>query len=904
MKKLLLAFALLMLYVSQVAHSQNTLPTTGITIKDEFYNNEPLDKICQDLQKKTGLKIIADPALLAKYRVSYWFDNVKAEIGFKEALKTTDLKSFLDENSVLHIVPKAFKVVLSNEPGNVAYKGKAEKKDFIITGKVVDVYSNEALPFTTVMIKGSKQGVKTNVDGQFTLLKVPTDTSTIMISYIGYRSQSFHLTPSTPTNNLIITLEPANQELDEVVVKGEKTEVMKANETIGMFTMTPRNIAKLPNVGEKDIFRSFQLMPGISSANQSSSGLYVRGGTPDQNLVLYDGFSVYYVDHLYGFFSAFNSNAIKDIRLYKGGFDAKYGGRVSSVVDITGKDGNEKTFNASGDLSLISANVLVEGPIGKKITFVAAARRSWTGPLYDKIFNTFKEQQASSTGTGATGNFARRFQAQQTASSYFYDLNGKVVFRPTDKDNVSLSFYNGEDYLDNSQNLALGFGGNRGGGLNNSDLSNWGNTGSSLKWSRRWSDKFYHNTLISYSNYFSNRDNTNQNTFTNSSGVSQTVKFGSLENNDLKDLSFKADFEYKTAPYNQIEFGVQLSRLAIDYSYSQNDTLEIIGKHDKGFLSTFYLQDQLKFGDNKLIVKPGMRVTYYDVMKQNYYEPRMTATYNYSKNLKFKAAAGKYYQFAKQVEREDISNGSRSFWLLANNSTLPVTSSIHYIVGSSYETGDYLFDVEAYYKDIQNDTRYTLRFVPTIGRGLSSEETFFTGTGKVRGIDFLVQRKFGDFTGWVGYTLAESTKNIAQFSSDPFPSNFDVRHEFKSVNMYKMGRWDFALTWIYASGKPYTSIVGGYTVTLLDGSEKTFTDPSSTNANRLPASHRLDVSAVYNFKHGSLGLSIFNVYNKSNVWYKKFQVLTDTDSNKQYLAVTDVNYLGFTPNLTFSYKLK
>jgi hypothetical protein len=213
--------------------------------------------------------------------------------------------------------------------------------------------------------------------------------------------------------------------------------------------------------------------------------------------------------------------------------------------------------------------------------------------------------------------------------------------------------------------------------------------------------------------------------------------------------------------------------------------------------------------------------------------------------------------------------------------------------------------VEGYVKDIDNDSRYSLRFAPQIGRGLLAKETFFNGTGKVKGIDFLVQKKFGDYTGWVGYTIAQADKNIVLPSGETtFPSNFDVRHEFKSVNIYKLGRWDLGATFIYATGKPYTSIVGGYTVKLLDGSEKTFTDPSVTNGNRLPDAHRMDVSATYNFGHGSIGFSIYNLYGRSNVWFKKYQTITDPTTNDKYLSITDVNYLGFTPNITFSYKFK
>lgn len=916
--------------------------TTGVTIKDEFYNNRSMVEILQDLETKTGTKFIYTPEKLKGVYASYWFDNIALEEGMKGLLKGSGFKFYVDDNQVVHIVPKSQKVLVKSSYNSGTYYGGTEglniptptvpntnvdkvnpteqpavivvnragnrvakpatKFNFTFAGRILDTRSAEPLPFVNVRIKGQQSGSQANVDGYFSVLNVPTDTTTLILSYIGYVTTTIKLVPDAPITGVTIEMEPDNTELDEVVVKGEKTEVLKANETTSMFKMTPRNIAKLPNIGEKDIFRSFQLMPGISLANQSSSGLYVRGGTPDQNLVLYDGFTVYYVDHLYGFFSAFNANPIKDVQLYKGGFDAKFGGRISSVVEITSKDGNKKEVNFGADLSLVSANVWAEGPVtkDKRLTFSVAGRRSWAGPLYNKIFETFNS--TSSTQVGSLGFGARRVTQQNatTASSYFYDLNGKITFKPSENENITLSIYKGTDYLDNSQTQASPFGG---AGFSNTDLSNWGNTGGSLKWSKRFSEKFYINSLISYSNFFSNRDNTTEASFVRAND-SRTIRFGSLEDNNLKDFSFKTDVEIKTHGNNQMLFGIQGTKLDIDYSFSQNDTTQIIAKSDRGTVLSFYGQDELKLVGGKLALKAGFRGNYFNVTDKFYFEPRFSATYKVNDQFKLKGAAGLYYQFAKQVEREDITNGSRNFWVLANNSELPVTSSKHFILGFSYEINDYLFDVEGYYKDIENDTRYSLRFIPTIGRGLSAKETFFNGTGKVKGIDFLVQKKFGDYTGWVGYTLAQSDKNIAQFSATSFPSNFDVRHEFKSVNIYKLGRWDLGATFFYATGKPYTSILGGYTVKLLDGTEKDFTDPSTTNGNRLPASHRLDVSAVYNFGHGSIGLSVYNVYGQTNVWYKQYQTVTDPATNDKYLSITDVNYLGFTPNITFSYKFK
>ncbi len=914
MKRFLLYSLLILVFLPKHLQAQDTpklAEENKKIIKDEFYNNVPLPAVLSDLEKKYSLKLLYDKEAIREFSVTHWFENQTIETGLKSILKKLPLKYYIDDNGFVNIVPKTTRVetVVDRQ-----FRGKAEKTNFTLTGRVVDINNGENLPFASVLVRGTTLGGQTNVDGYFTLQKVPSDTVTLEVSYVGYRTRNFHLNPKLDVNDLKIEVEPAVDMLEEVVVEGEKTEVLKANEVVGMIKMTPRNIAKLPNVGERDPFRAFQLMPGVSASNESSSGLYVRGGTPDQTLVLYDGFTVYHVDHLFGFFSAFNYNAIKDIQLYKGGFDAKFGGRISAVAEITGKDGNKKEFNAGVDLSLLSTNAYVETPLGSKFTFLVAARRSYKGPLYNKLFKRFTSENQTQQQQGPAGGFPGggggrfgSFATTQTASSYFYDLNSKLTYTPTKKDIISLSLYNGTDNMDNSSSSNLGNVGGFGGrniGLNtsNTDVSNWGNLGGSLKWSRRWSDKFYSNSLICYSNYYSTRDNSRTIT-TNRDGTEREVKIGQLEDNNLNDFTAKTDFEWKMFKDNQLDFGLQYTKNVIKYTYSQNDTVSVLDRNDRGATATFYVQDNVKLLDGRLHLLPGVRITNFDVTKKNYVEPRFSANYNITKQLKLKGAAGVYYQFVKQINREDISQGNRNFWILSNAESLPVTKSNHLILGGSYELPNYLFDVEFYQKNSTNITEYTLRFVPKVGRGLSANETFFNGSETVRGVDVLIQRKFGDFNGWIGYTLAEAKRNITAFSDKAYYSDQDVRHQFKAIASYKYKRWDLAATWIYSSGRPYTSILGAYQLTLLDGSVKNFTNPSDKNANRFPAYHRMDISATYNFSsHFNIGFSIFNLYNRSNTWYKRFQVITEDGITA--LQITNVKYLGITPNVTLSWKLR
>lgn len=863
---------------------------------DKFYYGS-LEKVLDEISTEHGVVFVFDRPMLAAMRIEERPFNKPLFRFLEQICRPRDLKFMRLPDGAIRILgthenPETD--ALMHKP--VSHTG-VRKKNITVAGLITDRASGEALPFVSVRVWGEPIGTTANVDGQFTLLHVPTDTSSLLFTYVGYEPVQVFLSPEAPLMNLQVSMK-SEATLQEVVVTAEKEELLKASEQVSMFKMTPAKLATLPSLGERDIFRSFQFMPGISAANEHTSGLYVRGGTPDQALTLYDGFTVYNVDHLFGFFSAFNSNSIKDVQLYKGVFDAKYGGRLSSVVEITGKDGNNRRFNAGGDLSLLSANVWLEQPFGEKFTTIVTARRSWKGPLYEKIFDRFSGENESSQGP-----FGNRFGNAQV-SSYFYDVNAKATWKPNERDVYSISFYNGADKLDNSisPRLPSGFGG--GGGRLNlgiTDLTNWGNTGASLKWSRKWSERLYSNTLASYSSYFSKRDRSSSGTF-EQDGTTQEIRRGTLENNLLKDFSAKSDWEWKFLPGQQLEFGASATQNDITYTYAQSDTATLLDRSSAGLTATAYLQDKASFFKEKLIVTPGIRATYFSPSGKMYYEPRANVSYKVGEHLKLKAATGLYYQFAKRVIREDVLSGSRDFWVLTDGERLPIASSKQYVAGAAWENTQWLFDAEAYYKSLDGLTEYSLRFTPSGPGQFDYEENFYNGTGTSRGIDLLLQKKYGRFNGWVGYTLSDTRQNYPVYGESDFYASNDVTHEFKVTGLYHWRRWDFSATWIYASGKPYTAPEGGYQITLLDGTTRDFLNVSAKNAYRLPDYHRLDVAATYNFRFGkapaTFGISLFNLYNRANVWYKEFEII-----NNQVIS-TDVYYLGATPNLTLGVKLR
>jgi len=778
------------------------------------------------------------------------------------------------------------------------YDGKFEQDRTTISGIVKDKESGETLPFANVFVKDTNIGTTTNADGFFTLFDIPSETSTIQVQYLGYKVETLVLTPEMVKGKITILLIPDNNQLDEVVVSNDSgQQIVKMNKSVSQISLSPKKLASIPNLGEKDIFRAIQLLPGVSGTNESSSGLYVRGGTPDQNLVLLDGFTVYHVDHFYGFFSAFNSGAVKDIQLFKGGFPAEYGGRISSVIDLTGKTGNSNKLSLSAGLSLVSANATVEIPIGEKANLLIAGRRSYTdilkSGLYNSIFDLYND--SNQTNGNNLPNFNGFQQNQTQPSFYFYDLNTKFSYKPSDKDIISVSVYNGEDNLDSSRENQNTFGSGTEERTINSDIEdllNWGNWGSSLRWARQWSDKLYTNVVGAYSNYFSQRKRINDISIQLADSTN-TNKSGLVEDNNLKDFTLRIHNEYKVNSKHSLEFGGQLTMNEVEYNYILNDSITVIDQKDKGLLKTAYLQDKWS-PTEKLNIVGGIRATHFDVTDEIYYEPRLSVSYKVNDKVKFKGAWGKYYQFVNRIVREDVTQGSRDFWLLANKENSPISFSQHFILGTSYEVDDWLFDVEFFEKEMTGLTEFSLRFQSALGTD-PNDQLFFEGTGISRGVDFLIQKKVGKYTGWLGYTLSEVVHTFPDLSNSPFYSLNDQRHEFKIVNVLKAGRWDLGATWVYGSGKPYTAPNGIYTITLLDGTETEYVSIGEKNGLRIDPYHRLDLSATYNFNissgKGEMGLSVFNLYNKTNTWYNEFEVVDNQ------VTETNVNYIGFTPSL-------
>ena len=773
---------------------------------------------------------------------------------------------------------------------------RAQSGDLI--GVVRDSLNNETLPNAVVSLVGLGFRTLTDEFGRFTFVNVPEGEHTLRVEYLGYRMGEVEVTNAV-AGAITVHLAPDAVQIEGVTVEASGQIAQVAAE-VSQVTISPRKLGTLPTLGETDVFRALQLLPGVSGTNDASSGLFIRGGTPDENLVLLDGMTVYHVDHFFGVFSAFNSDAIKDVRLFKGGYPAEYGGRTSSVVEMIGKSGDNENFNMSAGMNLLSGRAVTEVPLGGKGSWLLSARRSYTDVirtgLYNNIFNTLagtvEEAPAPAGpvgGRGGGGGQRGNFQQQTIQPDfYFYDLNSKLTYNPTGSDVVALSVYAGEDNLDESA-LGQEITGQNGQTRltpDRIDVSNWGNLGVSGRWSRRWASRFTTDALVAYSEYFSEAS-------LDVTG-SQFAR-GFREDNNVSDFTARLDNVWRPFQASEVGFGVQLTRSEVKYSFAQLQGDSIRGSLDlggEGTLLAGYAQHRWAASD-RFDVTLGMRLVNYDQTDPLYWEPRMSAQYRLTDRVRVKGAWGLYNQFVKRVENEDVLEGSRDFWILAGDQLDP-SSAEHRIVGVAYETPNYLFDVEAYDKILGGVSQFSTRARRAPGQNLL--DFFFSGTGRARGIEIFAQKKTGRLTGWVGYTLAEVEYELAGFNDDdPFPASHDQRHEFNTVASYQWGLWTFSATWVYGSGKPYTIPEAQYPIELLDGRTFSYIHVGEKNGQRLPKYHRLDVSGTRRFETAGLfyevNLSLFNAYGRNNVWYRQF------DLSELPLLVTDITTLGFTPSI-------
>jgi len=719
-----------------------------------------------------------------------------------------------------------------------------------LSGFVRDKANKESLPFANVYIKELKIGTATNIEGYYAIPNIPTGEYQVSVSLLGY--QPFEFTINTSNNKKIVYdvyLSDKAVQVNEVIISAESEDETRSTQT-GRIVMQAKDVASIPTIGEADVFRALQLMPGIKATSEISSGLNVRGGSTDQNLILLDGTVVYNPSHLFGFFSTFNNDAIKDIDLMKGGFPAEYGGRLSSVLNVTNIDGDRVNTHGKASISLLSTRVTGEGPMGNGSWFLSGRRT---------YFDQFVAMAKLDTGKDALPLY------------YFYDANMKLNQDFGEDDKVSFVGYLGQDDL------------NWGIGTNELNVNmRWGNRTGALKWTHVFNQTLFSTFTASYSRYVSR-------TSVNFGGV----RFG--QQNSINDFSLRGDVDFFWTNNHLMKVGIWWSQYRVTYSEEgDGKPYEFL---ERPAQISFYAQDEWR-ANERWTLQGGVRIEYQDLSKEVGVGPRFNARYNVDESSSIKVATGLYYQFMMTVPVGN-DNGFSPFdvWIPINEN---MTMSKAYDIIMGYESRHFegmTISVEGYYKVFRD----LLQFKREITHTTEFSDLFWVGNGRAFGGEFFLQKKMGNLTGTVGYTLAWTYRKYPQLNNgEEFQPKYDRRHDLAVSSNYQLDEnWKLGTVFTYATGQAYTDGVGRYR-TIINEKPYEVTLPGKLFNRRLSPYHRLDVSitrrASFFGLEGSWYFQIFNVYNRRNVWFKQF------DNSKNPAEITDVRLLPIIPTFGIDFK--
>jgi hypothetical protein len=754
---------------------------------------------------------------------------------------------------------------------------------YTISGSIKDASKGEELINAIVKVKGQNLGARSNEYG-FYSLTLPEGNYTFVITASGYVNQELVVDLKANVSmdfSLEVQKTEKTLEVKEVTVSGIKQDLNVKDPVMGVERLDPKEIAKIPVLlGEKDIIKTIQLLPGVKSAGEGNSGYFVRGGGADQNLILLDEAPVYNATHLLGFFSTFNSDAIKDAVLYKGNQPANLGGRLSSVLDIKMNEGNNKRYNVSGGLGLISSRLNVEGPIVKdKSSFLITGRRTYVD-VFLKASDRFKDNIL-----------------------YFYDLNAKLNYKISKKDRIYLSGYFGRDVLGVGESFGI----------------DWGNATGTLRWNRIVSEKLFSNTSFIYSSYDYNI-----------SIAAGNVDFDILSK--IRDLNFKQEFQYFANTRNKIKFGANIIRHSltpgqIEANSSAGINFEKLRPTNSLENSAFITNDWS--ANENITVNYGLRVSAFSLLgngsnlysydadgkvtdtmvyKQNElyktyfnFEPRFSFSWAYSKTASFKAA------FARNAQNIHlISNSSAAsptdVWLATSLNVKPELAN-QYSVGwfKNFAENMYEFNVETYYKTLENQIDYR-NGANTQANELLEGELLY-GIGRAYGVELILKKKQGKFTGWFGYTLSKTERKVDGINENEwYNARQDRTHDLSIVGIYDISpKLSVSALFVFYTGNAVTFPTGKYEI---DGQTQfSFTE---RNASRMPDYHRLDLGVTWYRKNtekfeSSWNFSVYNAYARENAFTISFRENADDPSKTEAVQTALFKII---PAITYNFKFK
>jgi hypothetical protein len=798
---------------------------------------------------------------------------------------------------------------------------KVSSQNCSISGSISDKKSGETIIGATVLVKETGKGTVSNSYGFFSL-SLPKGNYTLVFSYIGFKTytQQIELNQNMIINVSFTELENNLDEV-EVTTKGGNENVQSTQ--MGVVKLDMAEIKKIPAfMGEVDILKTIQLLPGIKNAGDGNTGFYVRGGGPDQNLILLDEANVYNASHLLGFFSVFNGDAIKNVDLYKGNMPAQYGGRLSSVLDISMKDGNNQTFHAEGGIGVIASRLTLQGPLIKnKSSFIVSARRTYVDVLAKPWI-----EKSDFKGT----------------SYFFYDLNAKFNYTINDKNKLFLSGYFGRDkflYSDNEADF-------------NTNIP-WGNASACLRWNHIFNSKLFSNTSLVFTNY-------------DFSFSAAQQDFEAIIKSGITDYTFKYDLSYYPNSRHTIKTGVNYifhTFMPTSVSAKQGSTVFDLGKkiklysHDAAIYinddweitQRFKLSTGLRFG-NFTQIGPFTRykkdafgkiidtVTYKQnetVANYNGLEPRLSLRYSLTKQKSLKASYSRNFQYIHLASISSISLPT-DVWMPCTEVIKPQEShqvALGYF--QNFKDNNFETSVEVYYKTMNNQVEFKEGAQPSDNVFDNPDNAFTFGKGWAYGAEFFIKKNYGKFTGWIGYTLSWTWRQFAEINyGKAFLAKYDRRHDASFVLTYDASKeWNFGTVWVYGSGNRGTLPNGFF---LYEGSLSN--DYGLRNSYQFIPYHRLDMNATYtpnrakriqkkrqalideytqlgkdttailkekkwlkNFSN-SFTLSVFNVYNRYNPYFIYLTREGDFTTGTLKVGARQVSLFPIIPSLTWNFK--
>ena len=766
---------------------------------------------------------------------------------------------------------------------------------YAITGQIIDNVSNETIPYANVYVPSLDMGTISNNEGIFSLSGIESRICTVYVSYIGYETHEkpiyFSRNQQSPVE---IFLKQKIINSKNIFIRGISREFMSLTNEPGKISFSPKHISTLPTIGEVDIFRSLQLLPGIHQGLGGTAELYIRGGRPDQNLIIIDGMPIYQKTHMFGFLSSIQAKSVKDVQVYKGGYPARFGGKTSGLIQITNRVGNNVSPHLRLYTNMTINSLQLELPIFSRGSFIVTARH------YNNIVSTQLYKSVKDFITGDDNFNLISVSANETQSTTyspeftFKDLNAVLSYLISPKNRISLTYTSGTDII-NEERKFYGFETIlEYDSTSINEETEWSNQGTILNWSYylnpNWQTKFSI-AKTDFNSLYNSRQ------FNDANNIDKLP----LQSLDEKNVFFEDLFTIrqiiKSISNHNLEIGLNKSLLSSDYKTNRtlDDNSEKLNMKQNGYLETLYIQDNWSI-INKVNLNLGLRNTYYSKTNRNYFAPRFSISFKILPTIKLETSYGKYNQFVHQFNSPISTRGTQGTWLISSG-RIPVVNSTSSHSSLFWQNPDYDVSFSYYQRNSsgQYDFGRYISPIPILSNPNNTEyisTTDSTGTEKTGGGEIFIRRKNRQINGWIAYQFNNTKYSFDDINNGQFfNADHDITHELKTVFITSILDYDVTATWSYSSGRVYTH---PSEINKTNDFQIIF-NPGARNKERLNPVHHLDISIskkyVVNHLQLDMGLSIYNIYNRKNVSHKRYNPYA-SDS-----IISDVIMLGITPTL-------